>query len=52
MVVPRSSTKLASDDEFVLFGVTIFRRVRDEFSQKCRENKWVMSFSFFLNVDE
>ncbi|SGZ26235.1 BQ5605_C024g09865 [Microbotryum silenes-dioicae] len=42
MVVPRSSSKLASDDEFVLYGVTIFRRVKDEFSQKCREAKFIV----------
>ncbi|SCV70482.1 BQ2448_1876 [Microbotryum intermedium] len=42
MVVPRSSSKLASDDEFVLYGVTIFRRVKDEFSQKCREAKFIL----------
>ncbi|GAA5844192.1 hypothetical protein JCM3766R1_000964, partial [Sporobolomyces carnicolor] len=37
MVVPRSSVKLAQDEEYVLFSVTIFRRVKDEFSQKARE---------------
>ncbi|GAA6032216.1 hypothetical protein JCM8097_007130 [Rhodosporidiobolus ruineniae] len=42
MVVPRSSTKLAEDDEFVLFSATIFRRVRDEFSQKAREKKFIV----------
>ncbi|KAM0749450.1 ATPase, V1 complex, subunit C [Meredithblackwellia eburnea MCA 4105] len=42
MVVPRSATKLASDDEFILYSVAIFRRVLDEFSQKCRENKFIV----------
>ncbi|KAK4050281.1 Vacuolar ATP synthase subunit C [Microbotryomycetes sp. JL201] len=42
MVVPRSSTKIATDDEFTLFGVTIFKRVRDEFAQKCREQKFIV----------
>ncbi|CEQ43107.1 SPOSA6832_05006 [Sporobolomyces salmonicolor] len=42
MVVPRSSTKLAQDDEFVLFSVTLFRRVRDEFAQKAREKKFIV----------
>ncbi|KAK4693267.1 V-type H+-transporting ATPase subunit C, partial [Phenoliferia sp. Uapishka_3] len=42
MVVPRSSTKLASDDDFVLFGCAIFRKVHDEFAQKCRENKFIL----------
>ncbi|GAA5904123.1 hypothetical protein JCM6882_003951 [Rhodosporidiobolus microsporus] len=42
MVVPRSSVKLAEDDEFILFSVTIFRRVKDEFSQKAREKKFIV----------
>ncbi|KAI0082235.1 ATPase, V1 complex, subunit C [Panus rudis PR-1116 ss-1] len=37
-VVPRSSVLIASDDDYALFGVVIFRRVHDEFVQKCREN--------------
>lgn len=40
-----SLRKLEQDDEYVLFNVTVFKKVRDEFVQKCRENKWV---SFFL----
>jgi V-type H+-transporting ATPase subunit C len=42
MVVPRSSTSIASDDEYVLFSVVIFKRVHDEFVQKCRENKFIV----------
>ncbi|BGP41556.1 Vacuolar ATP synthase subunit C [Rhodotorula kratochvilovae] len=42
MVVPRSATKLAQDDEFALFSVTIFRRVKDEFAQKAREKKFIV----------
>ncbi|KAL7414563.1 hypothetical protein BDY24DRAFT_369703 [Mrakia frigida] len=42
MVVPRSSTKLASDDEFTLQSVTIFKKCKDEFAQKCRENKFIL----------
>ncbi|GAA6018241.1 hypothetical protein JCM8202_000235 [Rhodotorula sphaerocarpa] len=42
MVVPRSSTKLAEDDEYVLFSVTLFRRVKDEFAQKAREKKFIV----------
>ncbi|GAA5907418.1 H(+)-transporting V1 sector ATPase subunit C [Sporobolomyces salmoneus] len=41
MVVPRSSVKLAEDEEYVLFSVTIFRRIKDEFSQKAREKKFI-----------
>ncbi|KAJ8588194.1 ATPase V1 complex subunit C [Rhizopogon salebrosus TDB-379] len=42
MVVPRSSSHIASDSEYALFGVVIFRRVHDEFVQKCRENKFIV----------
>jgi len=42
MVVPRTSTLLASDDEFSLFSVIVFRRVHDDFIQKCREQKFIV----------
>jgi len=42
MVVPRSSTSIASDAEYVLFSVVVFKRVHDEFVQKCRENKFIV----------
>jgi len=42
MVVPRSSSSLASDEDYTLFSVVIFRRVRDEFVNKCRENKFIV----------
>jgi len=42
MVVPRSSTSIASDAEYVLFSVVIFKRVHDEFAQKCRESKFIV----------
>lgn len=32
---------IASDSEYALFGVVIFKRVHDQFVQKCRENKYV-----------
>ncbi|EKM60882.1 uncharacterized protein PHACADRAFT_156010 [Phanerochaete carnosa HHB-10118-sp] len=41
-VVPRSSQKIAADNEYTLFGLVIFKRVHDEFIQKCRENKFVV----------
>ncbi|KAI0690687.1 ATPase V1 complex subunit C [Cytidiella melzeri] len=41
-VVPRSSTLVTSDDEYSLFSVVIFKRVHDEFIQKCRENKFIV----------
>ncbi|KAF8523067.1 hypothetical protein BU17DRAFT_43994 [Hysterangium stoloniferum] len=47
MVVPRSSTCIVADDAYTLFSVVIFKRVHDEFSQKCRENKFVLrDFTF------
>jgi V-type H+-transporting ATPase subunit C len=39
MVVPRSSVELAKDEDYVLYSVTVFRRVKDEFAQKAREKK-------------
>lgn len=42
MVVPRSSMTILSDGEYTLFSVVVFRRVRDEFVQKCRENKFII----------
>ncbi|KAH9947644.1 ATPase V1 complex subunit C [Amylocystis lapponica] len=42
MVVPRSSTLIASDDEYTLFAVVVFKRVHDDFLQKCRDNKFIV----------
>ncbi|KAH9487155.1 V-type proton ATPase subunit C 1-B [Psilocybe cubensis] len=42
MVVPRTSTLITTDDEYSLFSVVIFRRVHDEFVQKCREQKFIV----------
>jgi len=42
MVVPRSAISLASDEDYTLFTVVIFRKVYDAFSQKCRENKYII----------
>jgi len=36
-------SKLAEDEEYVLYSVTIFRRIKDEFSQKAREKKSVLT---------
>lgn len=40
MVVPRSATEIAKDDEFLLYAVTTFKKHSPEFLQKCRENRW------------
>ncbi|WWD16470.1 hypothetical protein CI109_100896 [Kwoniella shandongensis] len=42
LVVPRSSQQIASDNEYVLQTVTVFKKVRDEFLHKCRENKFIV----------
>lgn len=41
MVVPRSATLIASDDEFKLYAVTTFKKHSQEFVHKARENKWI-----------
>ncbi|KAF9157652.1 Vacuolar ATP synthase subunit C [Mortierella sp. AD011] len=42
MVVPRSSQKIAEDDEYGLFTVTLFRRIVDDFTNKCREERFIV----------
>ncbi|SNX87691.1 probable VMA5 - H+-ATPase V1 domain 42 KD subunit, vacuolar [Melanopsichium pennsylvanicum] len=51
MVVPRSSNKITHDQEFALFNVTVFKKVKDEFVQKCRENKFVVRTDFAWDDD-
>ncbi|XP_060574409.1 V-type proton ATPase subunit C 1-A-like [Ruditapes philippinarum] len=51
MIVPRSSNVIYEDDENCLCTVTLFRRVEDEFRQKCRENKFVVR-DFTYNESE
>ncbi|ORZ02608.1 hypothetical protein BCR43DRAFT_528647 [Syncephalastrum racemosum] len=47
MVVPRSSVKIDQDDDFILFSVTVFQRVADEFAHKARESRFtVRDFKF------
>ncbi|GFF44114.1 vacuolar ATP synthase subunit c [Aspergillus lentulus] len=41
MVVPRSATLVASDDEFTLYAVTTFKKHSPEFVHRCREHKWI-----------
>lgn len=40
MVVPRSASLLAKDDEFHLYAVTVFKKHSVEFLHKCRESRW------------
>lgn len=51
MIVPRSSNAIFEDEENCLCTVTLFRRVEDEFRQKCRENKFVVR-DFSYNAEE
>ncbi|KAH9853186.1 ATPase V1 complex subunit C [Lenzites betulinus] len=47
MVVPRSSVLISSDDEYSLYAVVVFKRVHDDFTQKCRDNKFIVrEFTF------
>ncbi|KAK0523062.1 Vacuolar ATP synthase subunit C, partial [Tilletia horrida] len=41
MVVPRSSRKIAQDSEFALFNVTVFKKVKEEFTQKFQVREFV-----------
>ncbi|CAG8526501.1 10622_t:CDS:10 [Cetraspora pellucida] len=50
-VVPRSSQKIAEDDEYGLFNVTLFKRVSTDFANRCREEKFVYR-DFKYNEDE
>ncbi|KAI9682586.1 MAG: Vacuolar ATP synthase subunit C [Bathelium mastoideum] len=40
MVVPRSSVRVAADDEFALYAVVTFKKHSGEFVHKCRERRW------------
>ncbi|KAG0319221.1 Vacuolar ATP synthase subunit C [Dissophora globulifera] len=42
MVVPRSSQKITEDDEYGLFTVTLFKRITDDFTNKCREERFIV----------
>jgi len=36
---------IASDDEYTLFSVIVFKRFHDDFAQACRENKYALSIN-------
>ncbi|KAI8911740.1 hypothetical protein EDD86DRAFT_188870 [Gorgonomyces haynaldii] len=42
MVVPRSTQQITQDDEYILYSVTLFQRVVDEFTGKAREKKFIV----------
>lgn len=41
MVVPRSASVIAQDDEYILYNTTLFKKYAAEFQLKCREHKWI-----------
>lgn len=45
-IISSISRQIASDDEYVLQTVTVFKKVRDDFIHKCRENKQVSLFFY------
>ncbi|KAF9905914.1 Vacuolar ATP synthase subunit C [Linnemannia zychae] len=42
MVVPRSSQKIAEDEEYGLYTVTLFKRIAEDFTNKCREERFIV----------
>ncbi|PGH01351.1 V-type H+-transporting ATPase subunit C [Blastomyces parvus] len=52
MVVPRSSTLVASDDESTLYAVTTFKKHSAEFIHKCREHRWTPRDYKYVEGDE
>ncbi|GJJ77998.1 V-type H+-transporting ATPase subunit C [Entomortierella parvispora] len=50
MVVPRSSHKIAEDDEYGLYTVTLFKRIAEDFTNKCREERFIVR-DFKYNED-
>ncbi|KAG9125450.1 Vacuolar ATP synthase subunit C [Ceratobasidium sp. 392] len=42
MIVPRSSKLIEADDEYSLFSVVIFTKIKQEFANKCRERKYII----------
>ncbi|KAF9377095.1 Vacuolar ATP synthase subunit C [Podila verticillata] len=53
MVVPRSSIKITEDDEYGLFTVTLFTRIVEDFTNKCREERFIVrDFKYSENAIE
>jgi hypothetical protein len=44
------ASSLASDEDYTLFTVVIFRKVYDTFAQKCRENKYEFSAAYIRSL--
>ncbi|KAI9193600.1 ATPase, V1 complex, subunit C [Polychytrium aggregatum] len=42
MVVPRSTQKITEDDEYIIYTVTLFKRIVDDYTLKAREFKFIV----------
>lgn len=42
MIIPRSSKVIATDEEYVLYGVSLFKKVFEDFKRLAREKRWVV----------
>lgn len=51
MIVPRSSTQIYEDHDYVLFNVTLFKKVVEEFKLHARERKFIVR-DFVYNEEE
>mmetsp|Transcript_29338 Transcript_29338/g.82737 ORF Transcript_29338/g.82737 Transcript_29338/m.82737 type:complete len:370 (+) Transcript_29338:293-1402(+) len=52
-VVPRSSTVIQSDNDYIMCTVTLFRRIVDDFKQECRSRGFtVREFTFSEEAQE
>uniref|UniRef100_A0A0K8TRG7 V-type proton ATPase subunit C n=1 Tax=Tabanus bromius TaxID=304241 RepID=A0A0K8TRG7_TABBR len=51
MIVPRSSTLIFQDHDYLLFNVTLFKKVVEEFKLRAREKKFIVR-DFVYNEEE
>ncbi|KAI0042663.1 ATPase, V1 complex, subunit C [Auriscalpium vulgare] len=49
MVVPRSTSAVASDEDYTLFSVILFKKSHDTFVTQCRERKYIVRDFQFSN---
>lgn len=50
-VIPRSAEVIAKDQEFTLFGVTLFKKFQQEFITNAREHRWHPRTDFTYNEE-
>lgn len=51
MIVPRSAREISRDQDYILFAVTVFKKVVLDFKQKAKENKFIVR-DFTYNEEE